>query len=142
MRNPICAKLCYAGTPCTLTRKNIRPFADFSYKTVIFKRLEKYLKLTQNSPFVHQMFILMGNASQWVLVPKFSAVQTLQSVKIQNAKKGPFYEVKMKTSNFKSWYFLNQFWHQNQTKKLSSFIKAGIKEKLMNFHHLGTFLTL
>jgi hypothetical protein len=35
--------------PDTLGRKNTRPFADFSYKTVTFKRLEKYLKITQKS---------------------------------------------------------------------------------------------
>ena len=29
----------------TLRRKSIGPFADFSYKMVIFKRLKKYLKL-------------------------------------------------------------------------------------------------
>ena len=32
----------YTGT---LRRKSIGPFADFSYKMAIFKRLEKYLKL-------------------------------------------------------------------------------------------------
>ena len=29
----------------TLRRKSIGPFADFSYKMAIFKRLEKYLKV-------------------------------------------------------------------------------------------------
>ena len=48
----------------TLGRKNTHPFADFSYKTVIFKRLEKYLKFTQNSSFVHQLLILLGDTSQ------------------------------------------------------------------------------
>ena len=48
----------------TLARKNIRPFADFSYKMVIFKRLEKYLKLTQKSSFLHHLLMLMGDASQ------------------------------------------------------------------------------
>ena len=47
----------------------------------------------------------------------------------------------MKTSNFKSSYFLNywKFWHQNQTKKLSPLVKAGIEEILMNFHHFRYF---
>ena len=45
----------------TLRRKSIGPFADFSYKMAIFKRLEKYLKVTQNSSLVHQLLILMGD---------------------------------------------------------------------------------
>ena len=75
----------------TLARKNIRPFADFSCKSAIFNRLEKYLKLTWKSWFDHQLLILMGDPPQRILVPKFSVVQMLQSVKLENAKKGPFY---------------------------------------------------
>ena len=48
----------------TLRRKSIGPFADFSYKMAIFKRLEKYLKVTQNSSLVHQLLVLMGDAFQ------------------------------------------------------------------------------
>ena len=51
----------YVGT---LARINIRPFADFSYKMVIFKRLEKYLKLTQKSSFLDHLLMLMGDPSQ------------------------------------------------------------------------------
>ena len=75
----------------TLARKNIRTFADFSYKMVIFKRLEKYLKLTEKSSFLYHLLMLMGDASQLVLGPKFSGAQMLRSVKLESAKKWPFY---------------------------------------------------
>ena len=78
-------------TVYTLGRKNTRPFADFSYKTAIFKRLGKYLKLSQKSSFIHHLPLLMGDACQKVLVPKFSLAQILRSVKLENAKKRPFY---------------------------------------------------
>ena len=84
------AAMTFFQTLNTLARKNIRPFADFSYKTVIFKRLEKYLKLSQKSSFVHHLLMLMGDACQKVLVPKFSLAQILRSVKLENAKKGHF----------------------------------------------------
>ena len=53
----------------TLGRKNTRPFADFSYKTVIFKRLENNLKIIQKSLFVHQLLILLGDTSHtWYFI--------------------------------------------------------------------------
>ena len=74
----------------TLARKNIRPFADFSYKTAIFKRLGKYLKLSQQSALVHHLLMQMGDACQKVFVPKFSLAQILRRVKHENTKKGHF----------------------------------------------------
>ena len=56
---------------------------------VIFKRLEKYLKLTEKSSFLHHLLMLMGDASQ-VFGPKFSGAQMLRSVKLESAKKGHF----------------------------------------------------
>jgi len=57
----------------------------------IFKRLEKYLKLSQKSSFLHHLLILIGDASQKVFGPKFLGAQMLRSVKLESAKKGPFY---------------------------------------------------
>ena len=86
-----------AKTMDTLTRKSIGPFADFSYKMAIFKRLEKYLDLTQIPSFVHQLVILTGNTSQCILVQKFSAVQNIPAFEIRGFHfyliKWPFFNI-------------------------------------------------
>ena len=51
----------------------------------------------------------MSNISlQEVLAQEFQLAQILQELKVENRKKRPFYEVKIKTSMFKSLYFQNQ----------------------------------
>ena len=49
-----------------------------------------------------------GISLQEVLAQEFQLAQILQELKVENRKKQPFYEVKMKTSKFRGWYFLNQ----------------------------------
>ena len=45
--------------------------ALFSYKMPLDARVKKYLNVMQNLPIFSQMLVLMWEASQGVLVPKF-----------------------------------------------------------------------
>ena len=50
---------------------------------------------------------MSGISLQEVLAQEFQLAQILLELKVENRKKRPFYEVKMKTSMFKSLYFQN-----------------------------------
>ena len=75
--------------------KNTDNFASLCSKIVIFKRPENYPKYTQNSWSFHQLIDHIREASEWVLVTKFPVVLKIWAVKVENAKKNLFYEVKM-----------------------------------------------
>ena len=60
------------------------------------------------TPKFWYIFLNMSGISlQEVLAQEFHLVQILQGFKVENRKKQPFYEVKMKTSKFRGWYYLN-----------------------------------
>ena len=76
----------------TLTRKSIGPFADFSSKMAVFKGSENYLE-DENFIKISSITGFTNGKIQFglVFVQKFSLVQILLSVKVENVKKRPFY---------------------------------------------------
>ena len=66
------------------------------YWTTQDTRVENYLNVMQNLPIFSQMLVLMWEASQWVLVPKFSVVLELQAFKFKSTKKDSFSKEKRK----------------------------------------------
>ena len=52
--------------------------------------VENHLKVMLNPPIFSQMLVLMWEADQWVLVPKFSMVFELQAFKFESTKKVSF----------------------------------------------------
>ena len=52
--------------------------------------VEKHLKVMLNPPIFSQMLVLMWEACQWVLVPKFSMIFELQAFKSESTKKNQF----------------------------------------------------
>ena len=52
--------------------------------------VENHLKVMLNPPTFSQMLVLMWEADQWVLVPKFSMVSELQAFKFDSTKKSQF----------------------------------------------------
>ena len=65
-------------------------FWGFPYKMTQGAKVENHLKVMLNPPIFSQMLVLMWEAEQWVLVPKFSMVLELWAFKVETAKKGPF----------------------------------------------------
>ena len=68
----------------TLSKKSIRPFADFSYKSLIFQHPKKCM--------IFDKFLLriMGNAQKRVFVQKFQLTLILQGFKVKDLKKQAF----------------------------------------------------
>ena len=50
-------------------------------------RVENYLNVMQNLPIFSQMLVLMWEASQGVLIPKFLVIPELQAFKFESTKK-------------------------------------------------------
>ena len=112
---------------CTLRRKNTDTFASVCSKMAIFKRLENYPKDMQNSLSFHLLIGHIGEASD--LVTKFPLVLKIRTVKVENAKKDLFYEVKMERSNFDSSYFQNhwKFCNQNSFRSFPNMVNQLVK---------------
>ena len=53
-------------------------------------KVENHLKVMLNPPIFSQMLVLMWEAYQWVLVPKFSMVFELQAFKFDSTKNVSF----------------------------------------------------
>ena len=68
----------------TLPKKSIRPFADFSYKSLIFQHPKKCM--------IFDKFLLkiMENASKRVFVQKFQLTLILQGFEFKDLKKRVF----------------------------------------------------
>ena len=65
-------------------------FWGFPYKMTQGAKVENHLKVMLNPPIFSQMLVLMWEADQWVLVPKFSMVFELQAFKFESTKKSQF----------------------------------------------------
>ena len=65
-------------------------FWGFPYKMTQGAMVENHLKFMLNPPIFSQMLVLMWEAYQWVLVPKFSMVFELQAFKFESTKKSQF----------------------------------------------------
>ena len=56
--------------------------------------VENHLKVMLNPPIFSQMLVLMWEAYQWVLVPKFSVAVQLQAFQFKSTKNFSFSEKK------------------------------------------------
>ena len=65
-------------------------FLGFPYKMPLGDMVENHLKVMLNPLIFSQMLVLMWEAYQWVLVPKFSVVFELQAFKFESTKKVSF----------------------------------------------------
>ena len=65
-------------------------FWGFQYKMIQGAKVENHLKVMLNPSIFPQMLVLMWEADQWVLVPKFSMVFELQAFKFESTKKSQF----------------------------------------------------
>ena len=74
----------------TVPCKKTGLFGVFHTKYIHTTRVENHLKVMLNPPIFSQMLVLMWEAYQWVLVPKFSMVFELQAFKFESTKKSQF----------------------------------------------------
>ena len=65
-------------------------FWGFPYKMTQGAKVENHLKVMLNPPIFSQMLVLLREADQRVLVPKFSMVFELQVFKFESTKKISF----------------------------------------------------
>ena len=92
--------------------------------------VENYQNVMQNPPISSQMLVLLWEASQLVLVPKFSVVLELQAIKVKSTKKVNFskeiQKLKCDSLNLQSHW---KFWNQNLLRSFPHYYKK-LRKKL------------
>ena len=117
----------------TVPCKKTGLFGVFHTKYIHTTRVENHLKVMLNPPIFSQMLVLMWEAYQWVLVPKFSMVFELQAFKFKSTKKVSFSKEKLM---LKIWQLKSpeplEILQPKLMEKLPTLMQA-IEEKLGNF---------